>query len=135
MKWETLKSPMEVCSFLGLASYYQRFIKYLFYIATPLTTLTQKGISYTWSEKQKVASGELMKWLCEAPFIVLPKGTGEFKIFSDASGVRLGCVLTQREKGAAYASRQLKIHERNYLTRDLELETMVFSLKIWRHHI
>ena len=56
-------------------------------------------------------------------------------IYCDASRVGLGCVLMQRGKVIAYASRQLKVHEKNYQTHDLELATLVFALKIWRHYL
>ena len=135
MQWETPKSPTEIRSFLGLAGYYRRFIKDFSSIAAPLTTLTRKGIKYTWNEKQELAFGELKRRLCEAPILALPEGIEDFVVFSDASGVGLGCVLTQRDKVIAYASRQLKIHERNYPTHDLELAAVVFALKIWRHYL
>jgi hypothetical protein len=135
MKWETPKSPTEIRSFLGLAGYYRRFIKDFSSIAAPLTSLTRKGIEYSWNEKQEVAFGELKRRLCKAPILALPEGNEDFIVFSDASGVGLGCVLTQRDKVIAYASRQLKIHERNYPTHDLELAAVVFALKIWRHYL
>ena len=56
-------------------------------------------------------------------------------MYSDASGISLGCVLMQNGKVMAYASRQLKPHEQNYPTHDLELVALVFSLKIWRHYL
>ena len=56
-------------------------------------------------------------------------------LFTDASGIGLGCVLMQNCRVIAYASRQLKIHEKNYPTHDLELAAIVFALKIWRHYL
>ena len=64
--------------------------------------------------------------------LTLPEGV---VVYSDASQVGLGCALMQLGKVVAYASRQLKAHERNYLTHDLELTTMVLALKIWRHYL
>ena len=58
-----------------------------------------------------------------------------FVVYCDASRVGLGCVIMQNRKVIAYASRQLKVHERNYPTHDLELATVVFSMKIWRHYL
>ena len=75
------------------------------------------------------------KKLCEAPILSLPKGVDDFTVYSDASGVGLGCVLTQMDKVIAYSSRQLKEHEKNYPTHDLELTAVVFALKIWRHYL
>ncbi|GJY01429.1 putative reverse transcriptase domain-containing protein [Tanacetum coccineum] len=65
----------------------------------------------------------------------LPDGPEDFVVYCDASGIGLGCVLMQRGKVIAYASRQLKIHEQNYTTHDLELGVVVFALKIWRHYL
>ncbi|KAI3503855.1 hypothetical protein L1887_32310 [Cichorium endivia] len=134
-EWEIPRSPTEIRSFLGLAGYYRRFIKDFSKIAAPLTALTRKGIIYSWTEKQNVAFEELKKKLCEAPILALPEGTEDFTVFSDASRVGLGCVLTQRDKVIAYASQQLKEHEANYPTHDLELAAVVFALKLWRHYL
>ncbi|GJS00290.1 putative reverse transcriptase domain-containing protein [Tanacetum coccineum] len=68
--------------------------------------------------------------LCNAPVLALPNGLKEFAVYCDAFGLGLGCVLMQRGKVIAYASRQLKIHEKNYATHDLELGAVVFALKI-----
>ncbi|GKA22354.1 putative reverse transcriptase domain-containing protein [Tanacetum coccineum] len=70
-----------------------------------------------------------------APILALPEGSEDFVVYCDASYKGLGVVLMQREKVIAYASRQLKIHEKNYNTHDLELGSMVFALKIWRHYL
>ncbi|GJX64043.1 putative reverse transcriptase domain-containing protein, partial [Tanacetum coccineum] len=73
--------------------------------------------------------------LCNAPVLALSDGPEDFVVYCDASGIGLGCVLMQRDKVIAYASRQLKIHEKNYTTHDLELGAVVFALKIWRHYL
>ncbi|GJX78277.1 putative reverse transcriptase domain-containing protein [Tanacetum coccineum] len=73
--------------------------------------------------------------LCSAPILALPEGSKDFIAYCDASKKGLGAVLMQREKVIAYASRQLKIHEKNYTTHDLELGAVVFALKIWRHYL
>ena len=114
MKWEQPKSPTEIRSFLGLVGYYRRFIQGFSSIASPLSALTHKGATYAWGEKHKEAFEKLKEKLCEAPILSLPDGVEDFAVYSDASGVGLGCVLTQREKVIAYASRQLKEHEKNY---------------------
>ncbi|KAI3819218.1 hypothetical protein L1987_13043 [Smallanthus sonchifolius] len=77
----------------------------------------------------------LKQKLCIAPIQSLPEGTDDFMVFCDASIQGLGCVLMQRDKVIAYASRQLKIHEKNYTTHDLELGAVVFAPKIWRHYL
>ncbi|GKB88963.1 putative reverse transcriptase domain-containing protein [Tanacetum coccineum] len=71
----------------------------------------------------------------EAPILALPEGNSDFIVYCDASHQGLGAVLMQREKVIPYASRQLKPHEENYTTHDLELGAVVFALKIWRHYL
>lgn len=135
MKWEQPKSPTEIKSFLGLAGYYRRFIKDFSRIAKPMTELTKKGVKFVWTDSQEQAFQILKRMLCEAPILTLPEGTDGMVVYSDASLTGLGCVLMQREKVIAYASRQLKPHEKNYPTHDLELAAVVFALKLWRHYL
>ena len=73
--------------------------------------------------------------LTSAPILALPNGRDGFVVYSDASRQGLSCVLMHNDRVIAYASRQLKKHEDNYPTHDLELATVVFALKIWRHYI
>nr|GEZ92923.1 putative reverse transcriptase domain-containing protein [Tanacetum cinerariifolium] len=73
--------------------------------------------------------------LCSAPILALPEGSKDFIVYCDASNKGLGAVLMQREKVISYALRQLKIHEKNYTTHDLELGTVVFALNTWRHYL
>jgi len=67
--------------------------------------------------------------------LVIPDVGKPFEVYCDASHLGLGCVLMQEKKAVTYASRQLKVHERNYPTHDLELAAIVFALKIWRHYL
>ncbi|KAI3715723.1 hypothetical protein L6452_22709 [Arctium lappa] len=135
MNWEPPKSPSEIHSFLGLAGYYRRFIQDFSKIASSLTVLTRKNVKFDWTETQEKAFRILQKKLCETPILSLPEGSEDFVVYSDASKMGLGCVLMQRGKVIAYASRQLKIHEKNYPTHDLELAAVVFTLKLWRHYL
>ncbi|GJV87191.1 putative reverse transcriptase domain-containing protein [Tanacetum coccineum] len=100
-----------------------------------LTILTRKSKTFDWGEEQELAFQTLKDKLCNAPILALPDGPEDFVVYYDASGIGLGCVLMQRGKVIAYASRQLKIHEKNYTTHDLELGAVVFALKIWRHYL
>jgi len=134
-KWEIPKNPTEIRSFLGLAGYYRRFIQNFSRIAVPLTKLTCKNAKYDWGSKQNEAFEILKQKLTNAPILALPEGSEDFAIYCDASKLGLGCVLMQREKVIAYASRQLKKHEENYTTHDLELGAIMFALKIWRHYL
>ncbi|KAD5317690.1 hypothetical protein E3N88_17636 [Mikania micrantha] len=133
--WEAPKTPTEVRQFLGLAGYYRRFIEGFSKIAQSLTSLTHKDKKFDWGDKQETAFNLLKQKLCTAPILSLPEGCEDFVVYCDASKQGLGCVLMQREKVIAYASRQLKVHEKNYTTHDLELGAVVFALKIWRHYL
>ena len=133
--WRAPKTPTEIRQFLGLAGYYRRFIANFSKLAKPLTTLTQKGEPFNWEDKQEASFQKLKHMLCSAPILSLPEGTEDFVVYCDASNQGLGCVLMQRGKVIAYASRQLKTHEVNYTTHDLELGAVVFALKIWRHYL
>ncbi|GJV47282.1 putative reverse transcriptase domain-containing protein [Tanacetum coccineum] len=86
-------------------------------------------------EKEETAFQTLKQKLCSAPILALPEGSENFVVYCDASHKGLGAVLMQKEKVIAYASRQLKIHEKNYTTHDLELGAVVFALKMWRHYL
>ncbi|GJY89805.1 putative reverse transcriptase domain-containing protein [Tanacetum coccineum] len=133
--WASPKTPTEIRQFLGLAGYYRRFIEGFSKIAKSMTKLTQKGIKFDWGEKEENAFQLIKQKLCSAPILALPEGSKDFVVYCDASHKGLGVVLMQREKVIAYASRQLKIHEKNYTTHDLELGSVVFALKIWRHYL
>ncbi|CAA0826246.1 Uncharacterized mitochondrial protein AtMg00860, partial [Striga hermonthica] len=130
--WSVPKNPSEVRSFLGLASYYRRFIEGFSKIALPLTNLTRKSVKFEWCEK---SFQELKKKLTSTPVLIIPDPTRSFTIYSDASKRGLGCILMQDGQVVAYASRQLKPHEQNYPTHDLELAAVVHALKIWRHYL
>ncbi|GKF32038.1 putative reverse transcriptase domain-containing protein [Tanacetum coccineum] len=86
-------------------------------------------------EKEEAAFQLLKQKLCNAPILSLPEGSKNFVVYCDASHKGLGAVLMQKEKVIAYVSRQLKVHEKNYTTHDLELGVVVFALKMWRHHL
>ncbi|GJZ31465.1 putative reverse transcriptase domain-containing protein [Tanacetum coccineum] len=100
-----------------------------------MTKLTQKSVKFDWGEKAEAAFQLLKQKLCSAPIFALPEGSENFVVYCDASHKGLGAVLMQREKVIAYASHQLKVHEKNYTTHDLELGAVVFALKMWRHYL
>ncbi|KAJ9561902.1 hypothetical protein OSB04_007062 [Centaurea solstitialis] len=134
-KWEQPKNSSEVRSFLGLVGYYRRFIRDFSKIAMPLTSLTRKNVKFEWTEAQDKAFQTLKDCLTNAPILALPEGSEDFVVYSDASLLGLRCVLMQRGKVIAYASRQLKEYEKKYPTHDLELAAVVFALKLWRHYL
>ncbi|XP_059306353.1 uncharacterized protein LOC132057766 [Lycium ferocissimum] len=133
--WGRPTTVSEVRSFVGLASYYQRFIEGFSAIASPLTRLTQKAVPFQWSDECEASFRKLKALLTSAPILTLPVEGEGFTVYCDASRLGLGCVLMQKGKVIAYASRQLKVHEKNYPVHDLELAVVVFALKIWRHYL
>ena len=133
--WKQPKNVTEVRSFLGLAGYYRRFIEDFSRIARPMTQLIKKDKKFVWSETCEESFRELKRRLTSAPVLILPDVRKDFEVYCDASKQGLGCVLMQEGKVVAYASRQLKTHETNYPTHDLELAAVVHALKIWRHYL
>ena len=100
-----------------------------------MTKLTRKGVKFIWDDACEVAFQELKTRLTSAPILIVPERGIGYTIYCDASKDGLGCVLMQNGKVVAYGSRQLKIHEKNYPTHDLELAAVVFALKSWRHYL
>ncbi|WVZ81406.1 hypothetical protein U9M48_028786 [Paspalum notatum var. saurae] len=100
-----------------------------------MTSLTKKNVKFIWSPKCEEGFQELKKLLTTAPVLAQPDVTKPFDVYCDASGQGLGCVLMQEGRVIAYASRQLRKHEANYPTHDLELAAVVHALKIWRHYL
>ena len=135
VEWKPPRNVTEVRSFLGLAGYYRRFVKWFSMIAAPMTRLLQKNVKFEWDEECQRSFDKLKAFLTEAPVLTQPTCGKEYVIFSDTSLNELGCVLMQEGKVVAYASRQLNSHEKNYPTHDLELVPIVFVLKIWRHYL
>jgi hypothetical protein len=101
----------------------------------PLTSLLEKGKEFKWDDACQNCFEELKKRLTTAPILVMPDIHKGFDVYCDASHLGLGCVLMQEGKVIAYASRQLRKHEKNYPTHDLELADVVHALKIWRHYM
>jgi hypothetical protein len=125
----------QVRSFLGLASYYRRFIPDFSKLVKPITSLLKNDIKFNWSSRCNEAFEQLKVLLTTAPVLAQPDSEKPFDVYCDASGSGLGCVLMQDGRVIAYASRQLCRHEEHYPTHDLELAAMVHALKIWRHYL
>nr|GEW00772.1 hypothetical protein [Tanacetum cinerariifolium] len=119
--WASPFTPTTIRQFLGLAGHYQRFIEGFLKIAKLMTKLTQKGVKFDRGDKEEAAFQLIKQKLCNALTLALPEGSEDFVVYCDALHKILVTVLIQREKVIAYASRQLKIHEKNYTTYDLEL--------------
>ena len=130
VNWNPPRNVTEVRSFLGLAGYYRRFVQGFSVIESSLTRLLRKGVKFEWDDKCQSSIKRLKEILVEAPVLIQPTSGRDYTMYSDASRIGLGCVLMQDGKVVAYASRQLKPHEQNYPTHDLELAVVVFALKI-----
>jgi ribonuclease HI len=118
-----------------LAGYYRSFIEGFLKVSKPMTELLKKDKKLKWTPSCEASVQELKKQLTTAPILVMPDMEKPFSIYCDASGQGLGCVLMQDGRVVAYASRQLRKHEVNYPTHDLELAAVVHALNIWRHYL
>jgi len=135
LNWNPPKNVSEIRSFLGLAGYYRRFIEGFSKIVKPLTSLLEKGKEFKWDAACQSCFEERKTRLTTAAVLIMPNIHKGFDVYCDASRLGLGCVLMQDGKVVAYASRQLRKHEQNYPTHDLELAAVVHALKIWRHYM
>ncbi|GJY14210.1 putative reverse transcriptase domain-containing protein [Tanacetum coccineum] len=134
--WASPKTPTEIRQFLGSGRLTTETLSECSWkIARAYERLTQKSMKFDWGEKAEAAFQLLKQKLCSAPILALPEGSENFVVYCDASHKGLGAVLMQKEKVIAYASHQLKVHEKNYTTHDLELGAVVFALKMWRHYL
>jgi hypothetical protein len=135
VEWTRPTSMFEIQGFLGLAGYYRRFIDGFSKLSGPLIALTRKNAHYVWMDECEQCFQELKRRLVTALVLALPRKSGNFIVYSNASKKGLGCVPMQNGNVIAYASCQLKPYEQNYLTHDLELAAIVFALMIWRHYL
>ena len=129
LDWKAPISVHEVRSFLGLAGYYRRFISDFSKIAKPMTRLLQKDTRFVWTSECDAAFHTLRTLLSLALVLAQPDIEKPFDVFCDASGTGLGGVLMQEGRVITYTSRQLRKHEVNYPTHDLELAVVVHALK------
>ncbi|XP_070042543.1 uncharacterized mitochondrial protein AtMg00860-like [Nicotiana tomentosiformis] len=133
--WPRRTTTTEIRSFLGLVGYYRRFVEGFSPIIAPLTRLTQKGAQFKWSDDYEARFQKLNTALTTTPMLVFPSGSGMYIMHCDTSHVGLGCVLMQEGRVITYASRQLKVHEKNYPMHDLELVAIIHVLMIWRYYL
>ena len=139
--WPAPRTPTQVRSFLGLASYYRRFIKGFADIAAPLHRLTETkgGDKFEWVEECAQAFATLKEALISAPILGYPRAVGQFVLDTDASNFAIGGVLSQEQDGVerviAYGSKALSKPERNYCVTRRELLAVVVFLKKYRHYL
>jgi hypothetical protein len=118
-----------------MTGYCRCFIKGFSKIARPMTALLAKKVEFKWTPACQKSFETLKEKLTTTPVLILPDVHKSFSVYCDASYTRLGCVLMQEGRVVTYSSRQLKIHEKNYPTHDLELAAVVHALKSWRHYL
>src|ERR1044071_9515103 len=135
LEWTPPESVKQVRSFLCLASYCRRFVENFSKVAKPLTELLKKDKKFQWTPKCEESFQELKRRLTSALVLAPPDTKRDFEIFCNASRQGLGCILMQDRHVVAYASRQLRPHEENYPTHDLELTVVVHALTTWRHYL
>ncbi|KAK1681178.1 hypothetical protein QYE76_042026 [Lolium multiflorum] len=134
-EWKAPTTQTEVRAFLGLAGYYRRFVEGFSSIARPMTQLLKKDKKFEWTDKCEESFQQLKSRLTTAPILIMPDITKPFDVYCDASKIGLGCVLMQEDNVISYLSRQLKQHEQNYPTHDLDLAAVVLALKVLRHYL
>ena len=137
--WPVPENVREVRGFIGLCSYYRRFIKGFGEIATPLNALAKKNKKFVWYEQCHEAFDTLKRCLTTAPVLSMPNDDEPFILDTDASAISIGAVLSQVqggvEKPVAYASRKLSRLEKNYCVFKRELLAVVYFLKYFRHRL
>jgi hypothetical protein len=135
LDWKASKDVRGIKSFIGMVGYYRHFIEGFSKIARPMTALLAKKVEFKWTPACRESFEMLKQKLTTSPVLVLPDVHKPFSVYCDASYTGLGCVLMQEGKVVAYSSWQLKFHEKNYPTHDLELAVVVHALKTWRHYL
>ena len=120
-------------SFLGLARCYRRFVDDFSKIAAPIIAFIRKNVKFEWTDAYERSSQELKRQFETIPILTIPEGEDGLVIYCEASNQGLRAVLMWYGRMIACASHQLKDFEKNYLTHDLELVAVMFTLKIWRY--
>ncbi|XP_016165032.1 uncharacterized protein LOC107607616 [Arachis ipaensis] len=134
-EWEPPNKVSELRSFLGLANYYQRFIKGYSTKAAPLTDLLKKNHSWEWSKECQKAFDELKAAITEGPVLALPDYSKVFEVHTDASDYAIGGALMQEGHPIAFESRKLNDTERRYTVQEKEMTAVVHCLRTWHHYL
>ena len=134
-EWSTPKNVTEVKSFMGLAGYYRRFIAGFSRVAHPITSLQRKEKKFQWTEECEKRFQQLKQLLTNAPILRIADPNEDFVVCTYACKEGLGGVLSQNGFVICYESINLKEHERNYATGNLELAAIVNALNNWRHYL
>ena len=139
MDWPTPDNLREVRSFVGLCSYYRRFVEGFAKISAPLHAMTKKGETFRWTSECQEAFDRLKVVLTSAPVLAMPDEESPFLLDVDAAQTSIGAVLSQRQQGVekvvAYASRKLSKCEINYCVTRKELLAVVYFVKYFKHYL
>jgi hypothetical protein len=135
MEWPTSMNLPEVCSFMGLAGYYQWFVEGFSKIENPITELQKKNKKFVCTEKCTEAFQRLKEMLTTTPILKVPNMDTDFLVCTDTSKEGLCRVLMQYGRVIAYISRKFRRHEENYAMHYLELLAIVYALRVWRHYV
>ena len=138
--WPKPQDISAVRSFLGLAGYYQRFIKGFAEIAAPLTNLTRKDTDFVWKQEQQSAFENLKHAMSMAPVLLIPDSDKPFVLETDASGFAIGAVLSQEDshghlRPVTFLSRKMTDAEKNYGVHEQETLAIYYALRKLRHYI
>ena len=137
--WVTPATVTEVRSFIGMVSYYRKFIRRFSDVAAPLHHLTKKGVPWSWGPDQEHAFQKLKTLLTEAPILLIPDSSKKYFVVTDASDMALGAVLMQESgegmKPIAFISRTLRPTEKKYAPYDKEMIAITWALEQWRHYL
>ena len=138
-KWPTPSNVTDVRSFLGLCSYYRKFIEGFSEIAGPLNKLTQKKQPFIWNDECTEAFEKLKQRLTSAPILAYPDPSLDFILDTDACNISIGAVLSQvqdgKERVIAYGSKSLNKHERNYCVTRKEMYAVVYFVNHFKHYL
>ena len=139
LEWPTPKSVTDVRSFLGLANFYRKFVRWFSEIAAPMTNLTKKDRQFTWTNQEENAFNGLKKALVTAPVLKLPDFEREFTVTTDASEVSVGAILQQNFgeglQPICYESKKLNPAESRYGAYERELLGIIWAVGKWRHYL
>ena len=139
LDWTAPTNLHETRSFLGLASYYRKFVPKFSAIAAPLIALLHKDIPFIWNEQYQEAFEKLKEKLTTAPVLLLPDPTKPFVVTTDASEFAIGACLSQDQgngdQPVAYESRKLSPAEQNYPTHEKELLAIVHAIRTWKIYL
>ena len=140
LNYPTPTSKTEIRAFMGLAGYYRQFVQDFSVIAEPINRLLRKSQPFEWGDEQELAFQKLIQKLCSDPILIRPDWNKEFKLYTDASALGLGAILTQddddkQERVICYASRGTSDTERNYGATQLECLAVVWAVNYFRYYL